>query len=86
MPDENGQPSGRVLLTDRRLVFVGGARGPAIPWHAVNRTLLAERDLVLVRGDGDRLHRFRCNSFSEAFRAAFLARALADARRIRQGL
>jgi hypothetical protein len=86
MPDENGQPSGRVLLTDRRLVFVGGARGPAIPWHAVNRTLLAERDLVLVRGDGDRLHRFRCNSFSEAFRAAFLARALAGARRIRQGL
>jgi hypothetical protein len=32
------------------------------------------------------VHRFRCNSFDEAFRAAFLARALADARRIRQGL
>ena len=85
MPDEDGQPSGRLLLTDRRLVFVGGARGEAIPWHAINRVMLTERDVVLVRG-GDQVHRFRCNSFSEAFRAAFLARELVAARRASQGL
>jgi hypothetical protein len=85
MPDENGQPSGRLLLTDRRLVFVGGVRGAAIPWHSVIRTILAERDIVLVRS-GEQVYRFRCNSFSEAFRAALLARQLVAARRAGQGL
>ena len=86
MPDEAGQPSGRLLLTSNRAIFVGGGRATAIPWHAIGRTLQAERDVVLVRADREQLYRFRCNSFSDAFRSAFIGRELLAARRLRTGL
>ena len=76
MPDEAGEPSGRLLLTATRAIFVGGARGTTVPWHAVRQALQAQRDLILIRAAGDNLHRFRCNSFSDVFRAAFIARHL----------
>jgi hypothetical protein len=76
MPDDGGQPSGRLLLTSRRAIFVGGARGVTVPWHAVGKTLQVDRDLVLIRRDREELHRFRCNSFSDAFRGAFMVREL----------
>ena len=84
MPDAAGQPSGRLLLTGRRAIFVGGARGMAIPWHAVGKALQVERDVVLVRSDRDELHRFRCNSFSDVFKGAFIARELVATRRARR--
>ena len=80
MPDVAGQPSGRLLLTGRRAIFVGAARGVAVPWHAIGNALHVERDLVLVRTGREELHRFRCNSFSDAFRGAFMARELVAAR------
>jgi hypothetical protein len=51
-----------------------------IPWHGVGRVLPQNRDLVLIRTDRQDLHRFRCNSFGEAMRAAFLSQQLAKRR------
>lgn len=75
LPDEPSQPGGRVLLTSARAIFVGGAAA-TIPWHSVVRTTHADRDLVLVR-IGDRVHRFRFNTYGDALCAAYLARRLA---------
>ena len=76
MPDEASQPSGRLLLTSGRAIFVGGVHGATLPWHSVAQALHLDRDLVLIRSDRDKLYRFRCNTFSDALRGAFLAREL----------
>lgn len=76
MPDDPSQPSGRLLLTHARAVFVGGARPASITWHAVSQVVQAERDLVLVGRDAGTLFRFRCNTFGDALRGAYLARRL----------
>lgn len=81
MPDEPGQPGGRLLLTSGRAIFVGGANGVSAAWHSVGDAHHLDRDVVLVRSDRDRIHRFRCNTFGDAMRAAFIARALVAARR-----
>jgi hypothetical protein len=81
MPDEVAQPSGRLLLTNGRAIFVGGANGTAVPWHSIAEAAHVARDLVLMRADGAHLYRFRCNSFSDAVRAAFIARELIASRR-----
>ncbi len=80
VPDDPAQPSGTLLLTNLRAIFVGGSRAVTIPWHAVGRTFPQNRDLVLVRGDRQDLHRFRCNTFADAMRAAALARHLSKRR------
>ena len=85
MPDDPSQPSGRLLLTHARAVFVGGARGVTVPWHAIARVLQSDRDLVLVRADGEALYRFRCNSFEDVLRAAFIGRRLAAKREGNRG-
>jgi hypothetical protein len=77
MPDDPAQPSGRLLLTNARAIFVGGARGLAVAWHAVTQPTQAHRDLILVRTDGTALYRFRCNTFDDAICAAVVARQLA---------
>lgn len=76
MPDEPSQPSGRLLLTGARAIFVGGANGAAVAWHAVAEVHCQSRDLVLVRRDRERVYRFRCNSYADALVAAFLARRI----------
>jgi hypothetical protein len=80
MPDADGQPSGRLLLTATRAIFLGGPGATSVPWHAVGQALHHERDLVLVRKDRDHLYRFRCNSFADALCGAFLAQQLTAAR------
>jgi hypothetical protein len=85
MPDEQSQPSGRLLLTSARAIFVGGP-GATVPWHAVGQVLHADRDVILIRSDRGKLYRFQCNTFSDALRAAFLARELIAARRVQPGL
>ena len=82
MPDDPSQPSGRLLLTNARAIFFGGARSVTVPWHAIARSLYADRDLVLVRADGTSIYRFRCNSFEEVLRGAFIARRLSGPRRV----
>jgi hypothetical protein len=81
MPDEPGQPGGRLLLTSGRAIFVGGANRIATAWHAVGEALRVDRDVVLIRTDREQLYRFRCNSFTDAVRGAFIARELVAARR-----
>ena len=46
VPDDPAQPSGTLLLTNIRAVFIGGARAVTIPWHAVGRAMPQNRDLV----------------------------------------
>ena len=57
LPDDPAQPSGTLLLTATRAIFVGGARGVTIPWHGVGAIQRHDRDLVLVRTDRQDLHR-----------------------------
>ena len=83
MPDEPGQPGGRLLLTGGRAIFVGGANGLSAAWHTVGDARHVDRDVVLVRADRDRLYRFRCNTFGDALRGAFVARELIATRRAR---
>ena len=82
MPDDPAQPTGRLLLTNARAIFVGGARGITVPWHAVAQPIQTDRDIVLVRVDGTAIYRFRCNSFDDALCGAFIARRLAGPRRV----
>lgn len=78
MPDDPAQPTGRLLLTSTRAVFAGGARTPALPWHATREVIQSGRDVLLVftNSQGDDGHRFRCNSFSDALCGAAIARHL----------
>jgi hypothetical protein len=80
MPDDAAQPSGRLLLTGARAVFIGGARTTTVPWHAVGEAIHADRDVVLIKKDRQNLYRFRCNSFTDAMCGAYLARQLAAER------
>jgi hypothetical protein len=82
MPDEAAQPSGRLLLTSTRAIFVGGPHAVSAPWHMVVEARHADRDLLLVRTTRDRIYRFRCNSFGDTLRAALIARELIARRRV----
>ena len=75
MPDEPSQPSGRLLMTSSRAIFIGG-HGATIPWHVVSTVENAQRDVVLVRVDRETLVRFRFNTYADAMAAAMLARRL----------
>jgi hypothetical protein len=81
MPDETAQPSGRLLLTGTRALFVGGPRLVALPWHAAAEILRTDRDVLIVKHDRTDLLRFRCNTYGDALAAAILARHLMGARR-----
>jgi len=81
MPDEPGQPSGRLLLTGGRAIFVGGPAAKTMAWHMVGDALQADRDLLLVRVDRAHLFRFRLNSFADSLCATFLAKHLMPRRR-----
>jgi hypothetical protein len=80
MPDEPAEPSGRLMFTGVRAIFVGGSAAVTIPWHAVANVLQQHRDLILVRRDRELLYRFRCNIFTDAMAAAYLARTLSSRR------
>jgi hypothetical protein len=83
MPDDPAQPTGRLLLTSARAVFAGGARTPALAWHATREVIQSGRDLLFVyrHAQGDDGHRFRCNSFTDALCGAAIARHLMQSRR-----
>ena len=81
MPEEIGQPSGRLLMTSDRAIFVGGAKGIAAAWHTIAEATHRERDVLLVRNARDEGYRFRCNSYGDALRAVFIARELLTVRR-----
>jgi hypothetical protein len=86
MPDDPSQPSGRLILTNARAIFAGGARAVTVPWHAAGRVLQQERDVVIVRPDRETMYRFRCNVFGDALAAAFVAETLAGRHRRQRGV
>src|SRR5262249_53709167 len=85
MPEEPGQPAGRLLMTSARAIFIGGANGLAAGWHTISDTTHVDRDLVLTRNAGDQVYIFRCNSYGDALRAAFIAGELVARRRRSSG-
>lgn len=76
--DDPAQPSGRLLLTASRLVFVGGPKLIQAPWHSIRAAQDRGRDVVLVRGDD--ILRFRCNTYADALIGAAIAQRLAQRR------
>ena len=82
MPDDPLQPSGRLILTGARAIFVGG-RGLTVPWHTVDEARHTARDLLLVGHGAGSVSRFRCNSFADAMCAALLARRILRERGVR---
>ena len=83
MPEEPGQPSGRLLLTANRAVFVGSGKTVASAWHTISVALSAERDVVVVKNGREQAYRFRCNSYGDALRASFIAQQLLTKRQPR---
>ena len=81
MPEDPAQPSGRLLMTSSRAIFIGGPRAISIPWHAAADVMRRDRDLVIIRADQQALFRFRCNTYSDALTAEFVARRLRASRR-----
>ena len=57
-------------------IFVGSGKTVAAAWHTISAVLQAERDLVLVKNGHEHAYRFRCNSYGDALRAAFIAREI----------
>ena len=76
MPEDAGQPSGRLLLTANRALFVGSGKTVAAAWHTIALALHAERDVVLVKNGREQAYRFRCNTYGDALRAALIAQQL----------
>ena len=74
LPDDPAQPSGRVLGSASRLVFIGGGRTSGTPWHAVHQAVRLDRDVLLVRADGSAVARYRFNTFADALIVVCLAR------------
>jgi hypothetical protein len=74
--DVAGSPSGRLLLTRSRAVFVGAGTVTKIPLHAVARVVEHERDVLVGRSDPDGVYRFRFNTYVDALSAAALVRHL----------
>jgi hypothetical protein len=83
MPDDAGQPSGRLLLTANRALFVGSGKNVAAAWHTISVAVHAERDVLLVKNGREHAYRFRCNSYGDALRATFIADKLLQTRRPR---
>lgn len=75
MPDTAGSPSGRLLLTRSRAVFVGGSVTKC-PLHAISRVVEQQRDLLMARSDVDAVYRFRFNTYTDALTAGALMRHL----------
>jgi hypothetical protein len=72
--------SGKLFLTSHRAIFTG-ASVVAWPWHRVRLARREDRDLVLVILGAEEPFVVRCNTYAEAFEAAFIADALATSAR-----
>lgn len=77
LADDAAQRTGRLFLTDKRLVFVATPL-VSLPWGAIARIADDQRDLVIVAPGRGVMHRFRCNSFADARCGRWLAERLRD--------
>ncbi len=73
-PDSPNDPGGKLFFTDRRLVYLGSP-SLTISWAHVAEVHDAERDLI-VRVRPDTVRAFRCNSYVDTLRGAWVAAQL----------
>ena len=76
MPDESSPAAGQLLLTNRRAIFVGAVAPLDRRGTACVRCCSRSGISCSLATGRDALIRFRCNGFSDALRAAFIARTL----------
>jgi hypothetical protein len=86
LPDRDAEASGKLFLTDRRIVWVGGPAGAALAWTAAGLVRRDDRDIVVVSVDRQRVYRFRCNSYADAMRGAYIAERQMARRRRSSGI
>jgi hypothetical protein len=79
LASDGSDRTGRLFLTDRRLVFVTSPM-VTLAWSAIGTIDQKARDLIIVPVAGTTLYQFRCNSFSDARCGAFIAQALKSRR------
>jgi hypothetical protein len=80
LASDAAQRTGRLFLTSQRLVFVASPI-VTLPWGAITRIVEDGRDLVVAAPGRGAVHRFRCNSFSDARCGGWLAERLRADRR-----
>jgi hypothetical protein len=80
-PDSPNDPGGKLFFTDRRIVYLGSP-SLTVSWAHVVEVRDADRDLI-VRVRPDAIRTFRCNSYVDTLRGAYLAAVLVDAVRVR---
>jgi hypothetical protein len=67
--------TGRLFLTSRRIVFMGGGV-KSVSWGSVAELREDGRDIIVLAPAGELAHRFRCNSYIDSKRGICLARWL----------
>ncbi len=70
-PDSPNDPGGKLFFTDRRIIYLGSP-SLTISWAHVADVRDADRDLI-VRVRPDAIRVFRCNSYLDTLRGAWLA-------------
>ena len=78
-PDVAGDGGGKLLFTPQRLLYLGTASA-TLSWAHVAKVEDEGRDIV-VRARPDRLLAFRCNSYVDTLRGAWIARQLVCSKR-----
>jgi len=73
-PDVAGDGGGKLFITPRRLVYIGSTP-VALSWAHVTAVDAHARDIV-IRARPERLLSFRCNSYVDALRGAWIASRL----------
>jgi hypothetical protein len=71
----DGDVPGKLLLTSRRLLFLGGSM-TSLGWTAIGAVEADGRHLVVRQRSGAPIRRFRCNTYVDAKRAWVLGRWL----------
>jgi hypothetical protein len=75
-PDAPNDPGGKLFFTDRRVVYLGSP-SVTVSWAHVAEVRDADRDIV-VRVRPDAIRTFRCNSYVDALRGAYLGRRILE--------
>jgi hypothetical protein len=73
-PDAGGDSGGKLIFTPRRLLYLGAA-SVTLSWAHVAAAREHDRD-ILVQTRPGRLLTFRCNSYGDALRGAWIAQQL----------
>jgi hypothetical protein len=79
LADDTSQRSGRLFFTETRLAFVSTPL-VTLPWGAIAAIREDGRDLIVVAPGRGALHRFRCNSYTDARCGRFLADRLRESK------